>query len=403
MADALRKAEIRLDPPRIDGDRLQLSAAFGLSSEAPERLWYSVPVRCRTWLSPNADPFVIAFLFVIMHTGRPVHIRGRVSPSLLRNLDEYMAIWEMWRPEEYRRVDLTADEETELPPSSESGLAVMAFSGGLDSSCTVWRHRRGPMGRRTRNLQAAVFVHGFDIPLTDPSSYERAARRNAETLRSVGVELISVVTNYRGIHTDWRDSHGAALASCLALWAGHFDTGLIAASGPYDVPALRWGSTPVADRLLSSRGFEIVHDGADLTRLDRARILGEWPEALRNLRVCWEGNPPDVNCCTCEKCIRTVLEFRTVGLELPPCFPRDVTDAQIRQIKLHGRNAVLPLRRVVDAAHRTGLGQASWVRALEENLARYTSTDGRSSFRDWYRWARCLEPFRRLHRRFFGR
>jgi len=181
------------------------------------------------------------------------------------------------------------------------------------------------MGRRTRNLQAGVFVHGFDIPLTDPSSYERAARRNAETLRSVGVELISVATNYRGLHTDWRDSHGAALASCLALWAGHFDTGLIAASGPYDVPALRWGSTPVADRLLSSRGFEIAHDGADLTRLDRARILGEWPEALRNLRVCWEGDPPDVNCCSCEKCIRTILEFRTVGLKLPSCFPRDVT------------------------------------------------------------------------------
>jgi hypothetical protein len=403
MGGTLHNAEIRLDKLIKEGDRLRLAAKFDTPDGIHECLWYAFPLQYHSWLTPNADPFVIAFLFPMMRSGWPVRIRGRVSPSLLRNLDEYMAIWAMWRPDQYRRVDLTADEETELPPQPDQGLAIMAFSGGLDSSCTAWRHCGELAGRRTRNLQAGVFVHGFDIPLSDPSAYERAASKNRETLGSVDMELIPVVANYRALNIDWLDSHGAGLASCLALWAGRFDSGLIAASGPYDVPPVRWGSTPVADRLLSSRGFEIVHDGADLTRLDRARILSEWPEALRNLRVCWEGNPPDVNCCRCEKCIRTILEFRTVGIKLPPCFPHDVTDAQIRQGKLLSRNAVLPLRRVLDAARRAGLGQVSWVQALEEALVRSESTQGRSRIRNGWRWARFLEPARRLRHRFFGR
>jgi hypothetical protein len=375
MNRAAPQAEIRMEEPVEEGAGLRLGAVF----EAPgarESVWFRFPAAVAGRVRPGADPFLLALLFPAMIAGLPVRVRGRVSPTLLRNVEEYMAIWGMWRPDRYRPVPVAADEEAEPPPPRGPATAAMAFSGGLDSACTAWRHRRGLAGRRTRDVEAGVFVHGFDIPLEQPDVYERARRRNDETLRSVGVETIPLATNFRSLGAEWEESHGTGLAACLALFAGRYGEGLIASSMPYSAPVVAWGSLAVADRFLSTRYFEIVNDGSELTRIDKARIVSDWPEALRGLRVCWKGRQLDTNCCACEKCIRTILEFRAAGVPRPGGFPRDVSDEEIRRTSMVDRASVHCFRRVVDAARHRGVGRESWVQAAEEAIARCAPSGG---------------------------
>jgi protein-arginine kinase activator protein McsA len=120
--------------------------------------------------------------------------------------------------------------------------------------------------------------------------------------------------------------------------------------------------------MLSSNAFQIVHDGAAFPRLDKMREITKWPEAMQNLRVCWQGNQKDRNCGRCEKCVRTILNFRILGVGLPECFEQDVTDDQIRNIRVTS-GPLTEMERVLEAAKSAGIS-ASWVQALESCIRR---------------------------------
>ena len=335
------------------------------------RLWYRLPAEHRPLLTESGDPFVVAALFQAMQRARTMVVHGEVSPSLLRNLEEFQAAWSSWRPQRYRRVEIVADVEREQGGKHNDGSAVVAFSGGVDSAFTAFRHRTGRVGRHGYPLQAGLMVHGFDIPLEEEEVFRRAAEKSARMLESLGMTLIPMATNFREMAGNWDDLHGAAIASCLMLLQGGYRFGLIASTEPYSHLVLPWGSNPVTDGLLSSEGFRIVHDGAGFTRGEKIRVIADWPEALRYLRVCWEGAEKDRNCGRCEKCIRTILNFRVAGLGLPDCFERDVTDEQILSLPglKVGSVSFLEMERILRQAKAAGLSD-SWVNALEQRLQR---------------------------------
>jgi len=159
---------------------IHLEGQLRVEGKSSLRLWYRIPAELKDWVTDGADPFVLGFLFPAMQNGRPVCVRGCVSPSLLRSLEEFMAVWQAWRPDRYRQVEIIPDQEEEAVEGPGNGEAVMPFSGGVDSCYTAWRHRKALAGRRSTNLTAGVFIHGFDIPLRRSRSFDLSQRRNEE-------------------------------------------------------------------------------------------------------------------------------------------------------------------------------------------------------------------------------
>jgi hypothetical protein len=98
------------------------------------------------------------------------------------------------------------------------------------------------------------------------------------------------------------------------------------------------------------------------------REITHWPEALQSLRVCWQGTQKDRNCGRCEKCVRTILNFRILGVGLPECFEEDITDEQIRNIQVTS-GPLTEMERVLAAAKAAGISD-SWVEALETCIQR---------------------------------
>ncbi len=370
----------------IDGDFGTAAVALDEDTGGRSRLWYRIPSSHVGLLSDTLDPYVVAALFKAMGEGSDLVVHGAVSPSLLRNLQEFMEVWAHWQPDKYRRIVIKPDEEREPQRPGESTKALAAFSGGVDASFTVYRHKKGLAGRLTRNVVAGVMAHGFDIPLEDHDAFTLALHKAGLILGSIGLDLIPVVTNFREINAKWyyTETHGAGVASCLLLLQGGYSYGLIGSTEPYNSLVIPWGSNPITDRMLGSDSFTIIHDGAAYTRSEKIRTIAQWPEALKYLRVCWQGEHKDRNCGQCEKCIRTILNFRVLGVDLPECFERDVSDSQILRMRNLGSVPLAYLEEILATAKNREL-EGSWIKALQTCITR-----NRKASRGWRKKVRDL-------------
>lgn len=394
------QSRLYLEPHRRDGDTLEVAACFE-SGGAPgrvQRLWWRLPAAWGEAVTPWADPFVVAFAFPMMEAGGEAVIDGCVSPSLLANLETFMAIWGAWFPDRYRPVALRAREEIEAPPPAVAGETIVPFSCGVDSCFTALRHQRQLAGRRSRRLGAAVVMNGFDIRFTEPNAagvYEGVLANARAMLASLSVPCIPMSSNFHELPTTWAHSFGTHLVSGLRLLGAGFDAALIPNSMPYAATMTPWGSNPLSDAHLSSRNFAVVDDGGESTRVDKIALLSTWPEAAQHLRVCFNNPGHHANCGRCEKCIRTLLAFRLAGAAVPAAFAQDVSDRQIRQVRF-GRPLVLEFwRELLRDAARRGLGRAPWVRAMR--------TTERRCLRRWRMQAlkRPFIPLRNGLREFF--
>src|SRR5271157_342731 len=348
-----------------ENDDLTLSAILERPDGTRRRLWYRLPMKFQEAVTKSCDPFVLGFIFTVMRTPSDLIVHGQVSPSLLRNLVEFQNAWTAWKPTKYHRIDISADLEREQPPAN-TNETIMSFSSGGDSSYTAWRHRTGHAGRQQRNLVAGVMLHGFDIPLEEAEAFAGAAKNARLMLASLGMELIPITTNFREIGGTWEDAHGAGLASALMLLQGRYHTGLIAGSYDYSDLILPWGSNPLTDGMMSSDSFQIIHDGAALDKMAKIKQFSQWPDALKYLRVCMDGRSAR-NCCRCPKCMKTIMIFRMLGLGLPECFERDMSDGEILRMRFQSLGDVHSLGSLVKQAQDASIS-ASWVRALQFSL-----------------------------------
>jgi hypothetical protein len=352
------------------GEVVVTSATIEMPEGDRRVLSCEVPREYATSISPTCDPFVVGAIQILMGTGHDGHVHGQVSPSLLHNLEEYVAARPLWRPR-LSRVGVRADVEREPTFGNDRSGALLAYSGGVDSGFTAFRHTQGRV-HSPRKLVAGVMAVGFDIPYTEREGFARAAQRSRQMLGSLGLGLIPMSSNYRAVVGDagYNVSWGSAVASCLMMLQGGFSVGVLSQSVAYDdLRELDWGCNPLTDRLLSCASFEIVPDGAEFSRIDKVRTLNDWPEFRSFARVCWQAPERDRNCCRCEKCIRTMLAFRVLGHGLPPCFDHDVTIDQIMALdQLTEKSMAAWYDSILQAARQSGVDEP-WTRALSQRLA----------------------------------
>lgn len=327
MVSTPERLEVRPMPVRQEQGEKILSAELHLPTGERRLLWFAVDAAQP--VTKLADPFLLGALFMGLENGWAIHVHGKVSAVLLHHLHEFQAIWQAQEPKLYRAAPLTANELVQV--ETPALACISTYSGGADSSFTAMNH--APDKKTPYPLQAGLMVHGFDIPLDDPA-FASALQRARASLASLGLECIAMRTNCREIHPKpWFHAYGPALAACLHVLTPRFGTALIPSSSAYHEPSVPSGSSPLTDPLLGSCGLRIVHDGARFARRDKLAALAAWPEGLNALRVCWQGQERDRNCCRCEKCIRNMLNFRLLGMDIPASFPEPLSPKAISRLR----------------------------------------------------------------------
>lgn len=127
------------EEPRLVGEYIQINAEIVGEGKDRQQLWYRLNQEHHSAITKSCDPFVLATLFNAMRVPADLIVHGTVSPSLLQNLDEFQSAWVSWRPGWYKKIEILADDEREAGRAPTSA-GITAFSGGVDSSYTVFHH-----------------------------------------------------------------------------------------------------------------------------------------------------------------------------------------------------------------------------------------------------------------------
>lgn len=366
----MQEHRLKLLEPRVGDGVITVASTFSSPGSGDREYWFRLPESLAPSLTNSADPFLLSCIFEAMRSGGTLVVKGAVSPPLIDGLQDFMRAWQKWCPDQYQCVEIEYSEEAPSPAAG-SDRTLIPFSGGLDSCHSLWNFlQRSPA---TENPPiSAVMVHGFDIPIADKSGFQQAFDNSKRILDSVGVEGFAVASNIREYKSDWEMEHGAALASVLHLFAGHYSRAIIASSHAYDTLRFPWGSNPLTDPLLSSDSLQITYDGLAWSRNEKAKAVSNWDAAMENLRPCWKNSDYGSNCGSCVRCIGTALCFACEGITPPKVLNVPSLDAAIEQLAGQHWTPAAALRlsdSALEPARRNHIDDP-WVASLEKVISR---------------------------------
>jgi hypothetical protein len=308
------------------------------------------------------DGFVNAAIFYAMGSGEDIRVDGRMTRSALLNLATFQEAWCRWRPGVYRPVRIEPHSLVDDPPRAPA-RSIAAFSGGADAIFTALRHAGDPYA-----LDSVLLVHGFDVPTDRPDQFGKLVERVRPFLDHLKLRPRIVRTNIAELRfQDWLDSFLAQLSCCLHSFSHEFRFGLTGGGEPYDALVLPWGQNPCTDYLLSGDCFTIVHDGAAFSRTEKIAAIARDPVATKAIKVCWDSPDLSTNCGVCEKCVRTRLNFKAVGIDNPSCFDGELTPRQIRAIRFSNESQRAGFRSILAYAESHAL-QGDWLEAMHQCL-----------------------------------
>ncbi|MDF3306984.1 hypothetical protein P3H15_18335 [Rhodococcus sp. T2V] len=326
---------------------------------------FTVQTSANVSLDRSGTPWLPPGVVVAMTTEQDLTLDAPVDPAALSGAEQARDLLHSWYPQLHTPSVVAPVMSTS---DREGGGVGCFFSGGLDAFYSVLKNRA--------EITHLILVHGFDIDPRRPKPYERISAGAREVAVAMGVELIEIRTDLQFLHTrhgnNWGSTaHGAALAHVALLLSPHLRKVIVAASGSYDTGNMTpHGSHPDLDPLWSSGNLEIVQDGTEANRIDKAEAIKDSDLAMRHLRVCnlnWDG---DYNCGKCEKCIRTMINLYIAG-GLKRCETLPHTIPIERMNRMHVTSGAFPFAKEnLDAMRARGIHDAELEAALQRILDR---------------------------------
>lgn len=244
--------------------------------------------------------------------------------SLVRIKAAYQAMYPHFR---FKGAVVAAKTVThEFIPRHE---AAQLFSGGLDALTTYIRIRK--------KKPYLVTEYGWHEDTLQRSEVWEADKANAVAFaRDNGLENILVQSNYgtflqtdeidRDFAKKLKDSwwhglhHGLAIISAAIPPAfGLKVKCLYIASSNSPLYKVTCASDPTVDNEIRYGSGSVFHDAFELNRQEKIRTVIDYYKAVGKpaaIRVCFRNAE---NCCSCEKCMRTLLAIVAEG-EDPRCF-----------------------------------------------------------------------------------
>jgi len=316
---------------KITNIQLQKSENHNLLSAQIDdfNLWYKFPKEIMPEI--KADAFIAACLVTSMKLGSDILVDDDipVSIELLKNLDELQTIFTSWRKYlgfTLKKISILGGQKIESAKGWNKNISF--FSGGVDGTFTYLKHKN--------ELDYLLFAKGIDMQLSSDDLYNEALSKNKDFLNKEGKKILPFETNVRflGHHygVGWGACFGGGLSS-IALAAGAKKCYI--ASGVTYSSMHPEGSNFITDHLWSNGSTQIIHDGAESTRVNKLKNIAKNTGALNILRVCWHDN--GYNCGNCEKCLRTMTNLRVLNLRTPTfqLLSDELVKSKLSKIKIY--------------------------------------------------------------------
>lgn len=306
--------------------------------DCPASLWFATSGEESFFLSRMADPFVVGLVASAMFVGEDMRVVGPVSTRLAHGLETYQDVLNTWWPDKFKRVDIRYEALIDRREDLRPGGVGCTFSGGLDSFHAVLQMLPSVVGYSGFGITHALMINGFD-QFYDPDRNGIAQRMHGiygPVLKEWGVDLTMIDSNMKAFRNamlprqEQVHSYSSALAACAHALAGVFGRFGISGHATYAYNQLEPdGSHAALDHHLSSDQLQVIYTGTRHPRSRKTEILADFPHVRESLRVCFgalkfdEHTGMPVNCCECEKCVRTIAALLIIDkLEEFPTFSK---------------------------------------------------------------------------------
>lgn len=376
------------------GDRTRIAAKviWEDCGRPPQDLYVETSTCFADGLTQNGSIFLIAGMLPAMRRGeRRIAIDGEICPQLRLGLQNVMRLVQNWYG---GPGPIAIEARTQGTTTHTVNRSAFFFTGGVDSLATLRVNQN--LFPRTHPLafRDGVIVFGLEVDRLE--GFNHVLDVLGRLADGCGITMIPLYTNIRSLDDDWVFWTDQFESSVLAAAAHTLERRLSSAwiASSYDYPHLHpHGSHPLLDLQYSSASLRIVHDGMALSRLDKVRILADWPQGIRSLHVCNRSEryaPGVINCGACEKCLRTLSALLVIDrLDDAHSFASRQVSAELLATQLEMTPAVYPFwSELVEPLERTGhVELARFVRSV---VKAYETNGG---------WKGTVE---RLDRRFLG-
>ncbi len=279
----------------------------------------------------DASPFAAALLIPSMKVGEDLIIHGSISKKLFEGMHTVMEEMTTWGIG-LHRIKIHADSV--IPDKVTPTHTAAFFSGGVDSFYTFLKHKKDQI--RSQRVDSLIFINNsFDIDERNKSLWNQTLKNIKSIAKDENVDLLVVKSNINTHEllapiVTWDYIHGACLAATgLALRKAF---GRIYISSTHSAEEkMNWGSNVALDNNWSTEKLEFVHDGSEVTRLEKVILqVSKSPTALKHLRVCYKNIDGEYNCGKCDKCLRTMVNLYIAGaLKDAKTFPTELDIARI--------------------------------------------------------------------------
>ncbi len=213
----------------------------------------------------------------------------------------------------------------------KSGESATFFSGGLDATTTLLRH----LDEKPHLLS----IWGADVDFDNVDGWKIVENGLKDVAQQYDLPLAVIHSRFREfddvvkLTEDFRETlqtswwygvkHGIGLIGHAApyAWLHGVNMVYIASSNCIEDEQERCASDPTIDSNVEFCGSKVFHDAFELSRQKKTNYIVQYhrehPGIAINLHVCWKSKTGE-NCCSCEKCYRTMVGFWIAGVD-----PRD--------------------------------------------------------------------------------
>jgi len=284
----------------------------------------------------KGNSFLCFSILPAMLAKEDIDLNGfEISPKLLSRIKNIQNIYTKWYPHiNLKKIKVVNYQLNKIENKTQDKIASF-FSCGIDSFDTILQNKKLKTKDRINTI---LFVFGFDIHVKDKKLSNQTKKMIDLASKDLSLEPIYIKSNIREFTERfflWDCILGSILSSISHLFEGFLSKIYISSTRDYKhlIPD---GSHPKLDYLFSSENLKIIHFGSTRSRIDKIfENVSKSKTALKNLKVCWLNKGGKINCCTCEKCLRTMIGLELAGvLNNAEKFEKKLTNKLLSNIKI---------------------------------------------------------------------
>lgn len=287
-------------------------------------VWFATRTTNKEMLQNDCyDAFMLVPLYLAMYYKQDLHICGKVSKRLHKNIIAYVQTILCDFSSDLSRIHVIVDGYTE-PNVMGKTLVGTGISCGIDSLSTIYTHfeQEDDLDYKIN----ALFLFNFYYYPELRFNYERRVAFAKKAANDMGLPVYEVDSN---LHAFTRRL-GTQKIGYISLYSCVFALSKVIrryyVSSAYSYEEIKQFSKYARDidmsefcesyllPLLSTEDLELVNDGSQYLRTQKTELIADWPIAQKYLNVCI-GSHGGPNCSKCSKCMRTLIPLNALGVE----------------------------------------------------------------------------------------